>query len=161
MTMESMLSLTLHHVVFLLPQPAEEIIRLLSEETRLIGYGPQVDWVWDNTRLRHDSVLGDQWKLYGHLEITQIEDYGCRVHFHYTLVEHGVEVLRALEFLLGEPKMCRKQRQLYFDGSDTQLHVDIRDTGPSTLSVETYDGCLRHLVWRDRLIALGLELAES
>ena len=153
-------SITLHQVVFLLPQPADEIIHLLSEEIRLVGYGPQVDWIWDddNVRLRHDSVMGDQWKLYGHREVTQT-DFGCRVHFHYILIEHGVEVLQALEFTLGKPKMCRKQRRLYFDGPQTQLHVDIRDQEPSTLSIETYDGSLRHLAWRDRLIALDFKEA--
>lgn len=149
-------SFVLHQVVFLLPQPADEIINLLSAETNLVGFGPQVDWLWDSARLRHDHVLGDQWKLFGHREVEQT-DFGCRVHFHYALVEHGLEVLRALEFLLGEPKKCRKQRRLYFDGPKTQIHVDIRDTGPPTLSVETFDGSLRHLSWRDRLLALGLE----
>lgn len=161
--MEPTRSITLHQVVFLLPQTASAAVSdLLSTKTLLVGSGPQVDWLWDdnNTRLRHDSVMGDQWKLYGHREVTQT-DLGCRVHFHYTLVEHGVEVLRALEFLLGRPRMCRKQRQLYFDGPKTQLHVDIRDTGPSTLSVETYDESLRHLTWRDRLVALGLEELQS
>ncbi len=157
MIMESTRSFTLYTVLFLLPQPTDkEILRLLSAETSLVGCGPQVDWLWDHVRLRHDHVMGDQWKLYGHREITQT-DFGSRVHFQYTLVEHGVEVLRALEFSLGRPGMRRKQRQLYFDGPDTRLHVDIRDAGPPTLSVETYDESQRHLVWRDRLLALGLE----
>ncbi len=157
MMTESTHSFTLYQVVFLLPQPTDvEVLRLLSAETYLVGSGPQVDWLWDKVRLRHDHVMGDQWKLYGQREVTQT-DFGCRVRFHYTLVEHGVDVLRALEFSLGKPRMCRKQRRLYFDGPDTRLHVDIRDTGPPTLSVETYDESQRHLVWRDRLIALGLE----
>ena len=154
---DSARSITLHQVVFLLPQPASAALSsLLSTDTFLVGSGPQIDWIWDSARLRHDSVMGDQWKLYGHHEVTQT-DFGCRMHFHYTLVEHGVEVLRALEFLLGTPKTCRKQRQLYFDGPGTQIHVDIRDSEPSTISIETHDGSLRHLSWRDCLLALGLE----
>lgn len=145
----------LYQVVFRLPQSVA--LDPLLKGAVLVGSGPQVDWLWGaQVRLRHDSVMGDQWKLYGHREVTPT-GFGSHVHFRYILVGHGVEVLEALEFLLGEPEVRRKQRQLYFDGPKTQLHVDYRDNELPTLSIETHDGSLKHLAWRDRLLAQGLE----
>lgn len=151
------IEINLYQVVFLLPHPPGLERQWLSSNAILLGSGPQVDWLWDGgIRLRHDNVLGSQWKLYGHRK-TRTAVIGSHVYFRYTLVGDGIEVLRSLEFLLGEPRMRRKHRELYSDGSEMRIHVDSRDSDPSTLTIESHGGIDRLTVWRDQLLALGLE----
>ncbi len=151
------IEINLYQVVFLLPRLPGQERQLLSRDAILLGSGPQVDWLWDDgIRLRHDSVLCDQWKLYGHRK-ARTAAIGSHVYFRYTLVGDGIEVLRSLEFLLGEPRIRRKHRELYSDGSETRIHVDSRDSDPSTLTIESHGGMGSLAVWRDQLLALGLK----
>lgn len=151
------IEINLNQVVFLLPHPPGSLQQLLSRDAILLGSGPQVDWLWDGgIRLRHDNVMCNQWKLYGHRKVYPTA-IGSNVYFRYVLVGDGIEVLRSLEFLLGEPRIRRKHRELYVDGSETRIHVDSRDSDPSTLTIESHNGVDRLVEWRDKLLALGLE----